>query len=129
MTASSPVAIISTFVRILRAHRERDSSTGGELRGHDCLARRACSHEIVQNAVRDRFIEGTLMPIGSKIKFERFAFDTEPIGYVIDIDPGKIRLARDRTNGSEVIRFKMNPVIPARRIWESLKARVCRRCG
>ena len=117
------------FVGILGTHRERDSAACGELRCDDCLARRACVHEIVENTVRDRFIERALIPIRGEIKLERFALDAQAVRHIIDIDPGEVRLARDRTNGSEIIRFKMNPVIPPRRIWESLEPRLRGRRG
>jgi hypothetical protein len=124
---SSSIAISFAFVRILCAHSERDSTACGELRGHDCLAGRACFHEVVQNSVRDRFVEGALVPIGSKIKLERFAFDAQTIRHVIDVDPGKIGLTRDWANRSEIVRFEMNSVIPARRgIWESFEPRLGR---
>ena len=123
MTASFLLAA-SRFVRILRTNGERDAAASRELRGHDRLARRACFNEIVQNAVRDRFVEGALVPIGSQIKLERLAFDTEAVGHVVDVDPGKIWLACDWANRSEIVRFEMNSVIPTRRgIWESLEPR------
>src|SRR4029453_14151111 len=103
--------IAEIFVGVFGPHGERNSSARGELRGHDRLAWPARFHKIVQDAVRDRFVEGTLVPIRGKIKLERLAFDAELIRHVIDIDPGEIRLTRDRTNGSEIIRFEMNPVI------------------
>src|SRR5438270_7712317 len=101
MTKSSFVAHGLLFW-VLDAHSERDSAPRGELRGHDCLAGRACFHEVVQNAVRDCFVERALVPIGSKIKLEGFAFDAQTIRHVIDVDPGKIGLSRDWANGSEI---------------------------
>ncbi len=78
-------------------------------------------------AVRYCFVEGALIPIRSKIKLERLAFDAETVRHVIDIDPGKIGLACDWANRSEIVRFEMNPIIPARRgIWEGLEARLGR---
>jgi hypothetical protein len=126
---SSTVTGNFTFVRILGTNGECDSAAGGELRGYDHFARRACSHEIVQNAVRDRFIERALVSIRGQIKLERLAFHTEPVGDVIDIDPGKIRLARDWTNRSEIVRFKMYPVIATRWVRKSLEARLGGRGG
>ena len=84
--------------RILGTDGERDSAPGGELRDYDCLTRRARLYEIVENAVRHRFVEGALIPIRSKIKLEGFAFDAEAIGDVLDVDPGEIWLACDWTN-------------------------------
>jgi len=47
------------------------------------------------------------------------------VGHVIDIDPGEIGLARDRTNGSEIVGFKMNSIIALRSgIWKSLESRL-----
>ena len=83
------------------------------MRGHDRFARRARFYEIVQNAVRDGFVERMLVSIRRKIKFERFAFDAEMVRHVINVDPGEIWLARDRANGSKIVRFEMNPIIAA----------------
>ena len=103
------------FVRILGTDRERNSAPRGKLRGHDRFARRTCFHKIVQNAVRDRFIKRALVPIRREIKLERLAFDAKTVRHVIDVDPGKIGLARDWANRSEIIRFEMNPIIAAAR--------------
>ncbi len=125
---SSTIAALPAqmLVRIFSAHGECDSAARRELRVHNCLARRACLDEIVENAIRDRFIERALVSIRGKVKFERLAFDTEPVRYVIDLDPGKIGLTRYRANGSEIIRFEVNPVISAGWIRKSLKSRFCR---
>jgi hypothetical protein len=119
----------NAFVRILGTNRKCDSAARGELSGDDRLPRRARFHEIVQNAVRDGFVEGALVPVRGEIKFERLALDAQAVGHVVDIDPGKIGLASDRTNGSEIVRLKMNPVISARWIWESLEPRLRGRSG
>jgi len=120
-TISSTVHDNLAIVRVFRADGQRDSAAGGELRCHDCLAWRACVDEIVQNAVCYRFIEGALIVIRGKIKLERLAFDTETVRHVVDIDPGEIWLACDWTKRSEIVRFKVNPIIaPRRRIRESL---------
>ena len=95
---SSAVAADSPFVRVLDTNGESDSATGGELRGHDRFARRACFYEIVKNAVGHRFVEGALIPIRREIKFERLTFNAEAIGHVLDVDPGEIWLACDWTN-------------------------------
>src|SRR4029077_8629176 len=82
----------------------------------------ACFHEIVKNAVRDRFVKRALVPIRSEVKLERLTFDAKAFGNVIDVYSGKIRLAGDRTNRSEIVCFEMNPVIaPGRGIWKGLK--------
>jgi len=120
--SSSAVSIDFAFVRILRTDGECDSATRGELRGYRCLVRRACFYEIVKNPVGHRFVEGALVSIRGQIKLERLAFDTVTVRHVIDIDPGKIRLTRDWANRSEIIGFKMNPIIPTRRgIGKSLE--------
>jgi hypothetical protein len=116
-------------VRILGADCEGDSAARGELRGDDRLTRRAGFDEIVEDAVGHRFVKRSLIAIRREIKFERFAFDAQAIRDVIDVDPGEIGLASDRTNGSEIVRFKMNPVISACWIRESLKPRLRRRSG
>ena len=109
---------------------ESDSAPGRKLRGYDGLAWRAGFYEIVQNSVGYCFVKGALIPIRSEIKLERFAFDAETIRDVIDINPGKVRLARDWTNRSEIVGFEMNPVIAAwRGTLESLQPRLGRRGG
>ena len=57
-------------VRILGADCKRDSAARGELRGHDCLARRTGFHEIVKNAVCDGFIECALITVRREIEFQ-----------------------------------------------------------
>ena len=130
ITRSSAVASDFTFVWILRTNGESDSATRRELRGHDCLPWRACIHEIVKDVVGYRFIEGAFIPIRSEIELKRLAFNTATIGDIIDVDPGKVRLSCDWTNGGEIVRFEMNVVIPpGRRIWKRLEPRFGRRGG
>src|SRR5207247_1937810 len=124
LPVSSTVVAASAFIRILGTDGEGDSAARGELRSHDRFARRACFDEIVENPVGDRFVERALVSIRSKIKFERFAFDAEPIRHVIDVYPGKIWLACDWADRSEIVGFKMNPVVPTRRIRKSLEPRL-----
>jgi len=122
MTASSSRTVLDAFVRILGAHGKRDSTARGELRGDDCFARRARFDEVVKNPIRDRFVERALVPIGRQVKFQGLALDAQEVRHVINIDSGEIGLAGHRTNRSEIIGFKMDPVIPAwRRIRECLK--------
>jgi hypothetical protein len=124
--AFSSLVVASDFlVRIYDADGKGDSAAGGELCSDDCFARRACFHKIVEDTVRNRFVERALVPIRGQIKFQGLALDAETVWHVIDVNPGKIGLTRYRTNGSEIISFKMNPVIPAgRRIRKRLEPRV-----
>ena len=113
------------LIRVIGAHCKRDSAARGELRSHDRFARCTGFHEIVKDPVCDCFVEGALVSIRCQIKFKRFALDAETVGYVVDVDPGKIRLTGDRANRSEIIGFKMDPVIPAQRwIWKRLEPRL-----
>ena len=111
--AFSFLAAVRLLVRVLGANREGDTAARGELCSHDYLARRARFDEIVKNTICDCFVEHALVPIGRQIKFQGLALDAETVGHVIDIDSRKIRLAGHRTNRSEIIGFKMDPVIPA----------------
>jgi hypothetical protein len=112
---------------MLGTHCERNSAARGELRGDDRFARSACFHKILQNPVRDRFVKRALVPIRSEIKLERLTFDAKAFRNVINVYSGKIRLAGDRANRSEIVRFEMNPVIAAGRgIRESFKPRLGR---
>lgn len=106
------VAANFTFVWVLRTNRKGDSAARGELGGDDYLTRRAGFHEIVQDAVRDCFVERVLVSIRRQIKLKRLALDAEPVRHVIDINLSEIGLTRDRTNGSKIVCIKMNPVIP-----------------
>ena len=118
------------LVRVLGANSERDSAACGELRSHDRFARRACFDEIVEDAVCNGFVERALVAIRSKIKFQGLALNAELVGHVIDVDPGEIWLAGHRTNGREIVRFKMNPIISAGDwIWECLETRFRGRSG
>ena len=128
MTRASSTAALHFFVWILGAYCQRDSAACGKLRGDNGLARRARFDKIVQDTVCDCLVECSLVSIRRKIKFERLTFDTEMVGNIIDVNPGKIGLACDGTNGSEIIRFKMNAVVSLGcRIWKSLEPRLCRR--
>src|SRR5438034_8757473 len=116
--AFSFLAAVQLLVRILGTNSERDSATCGELCRDDRLARRARFDEIVKNPIRDGFVEGALVSIRGQIKFQGLAFDAETVGHVIDVDAGKIGLPCYRTDGSEIVSFKMDPVIPAGRwVW------------
>jgi hypothetical protein len=115
----------NVFARILGANGERDSAARGKLCRHDRFARRTGFHEIVENAVCDGFIECALVTIGGEIEFQSLALDAETVRHVIDIDPGEIGLTCDRTNGSEIVRFKVNPVIALRSgVWKNLESRL-----
>ena len=128
--AFSFLAAVQLLVRVFSAHGKRNSAARGELRGHDRFARGAGFYEIVENTVCDSFVERALVPIGCQIKFQGLALDAEMVGHVIDIDPSEIWLACDRANGSEIIGFKMDPVIPAGRwIWKRLEPRLRGRGG
>src|SRR5207244_7807832 len=123
--AFSFLVAVRLLVRVLGADGECNSAARGELRGHDGLTRGAGFHEIVQDAICDCFVERALVSIGRQIKFQGLALDAETVGYVVDVDPGKIRLTGDRTNGSEIVSFKMNQIIPAGRgIWKRLEPRL-----
>src|SRR5207245_9158038 len=126
---SPAIAANSAFVWIFSPHCERDSAARGELSGHNRFAWRARFHKIVENTIRDRFIKRSLSPVRSEIKFERLAFHAKAVRHVVDIDPGEIGLAGERTNGREIIRFKMNAIIPPRWIMESFEPRLIRRRG
>jgi len=115
------------LVWIRRAHCQRHSAARGKLRGHDRLTRAARLDEVVEDPVRDRFVERAFVSIRSEIKLERLAFDAEPVRDVIDVDPGEIGLAGDRTNRSEIVRLKMDSVISSGRIGKRLKTRFGRR--
>ena len=60
---NSLVIAANFLVRILGANGECDSAARGELRGNNRFARRAGFYEIVQNAVRDGFVERPLVSI------------------------------------------------------------------
>ena len=115
---------------MLGTYGERDSAARGELRGYNCFSWRTGFDEVVENMVGHRFVEGALVAVRRKIKLERLTFHAKAVRYVIDVDPGKIGLTCDWADGSEIIRCKMNPVIPAgRRIWKSFKPRLGGRRG
>lgn len=127
VATSSAVSGDSAFVRIVRTNCERDPASSGELSSHNRLTRRTRLYEIVQDPVGDRFIKCALVSVRCQVELERFAFDAKAVRHIIDIDPSKIRLTGDRANGSEIVRFEMNPVVPTRcGIWERLEPRLSR---
>ena len=119
------VAMNFALVRIFDTHSKRNSAARGELRRHDRFTGCAGLHKIIEDAIRDRFVERALVSIRREIEFERLTFDAEMVGHVIDIDPSKIGLACDRADRGEIICFKVNPVIPVRRrIWKYFEPRL-----
>ena len=113
---------------MLGADCQRDSATRGELRGQDGFTRCARFDEIIEDAVRDGLIERALVTIRCKIEFQRFAFNAQLVGHIIDVNPREIRLTGYRTNGSEIVGFEMNAVVSFRsRISKRLQARFGRR--
>ena len=121
--------VAARFVRIFRAHSQRDPTARGKLRGHDCFARRASFHEVIENAVGHCFVKRALAPIRSQIKLKRFAFDAEMVGHVVDVDPGEIGLARDGTKAGEIVGLEMNVIIAPRWIWKCFQPRFSWRGG
>jgi len=77
--------------------------------GH--FSRAACSNEIVENLVDDRFVISAFIAIGPQIKLQRLELDTEFIGNVIDSDGGKIRLTGARAHAGEFGAFHVDFVI------------------
>jgi hypothetical protein len=123
LAISSTVVLNSKiFVGILGANSQRYSTARGKLRGDDCFARRTCFHEIIQDAVSDGFVERAFVSIRSEIKLERFALDAKPLRHVVDVDPGEIGLAGNGTKAGEIVRLKIDVVIPARRIWKCFQS-------
>jgi hypothetical protein len=96
--ATSCLVAASLRVGVLRANSECDSATGRKLRDYDRLARCARFYEVVEDMVGYCFVKGALVSIRGQIKLERFAFDTDAVRHVIDIDPGKIGLTCDWTD-------------------------------
>ena len=124
---SSTVALNSKiFVGIFGANRQCDSTARGKLRGHDCFPRRTSFHEIIQDAVSDRFVERALVSICSEIELERFALDAKAIRHVVDVDPGEIGLAGDRAKAGEIVRLEMDVIIATGRIWKCFQSRLSR---
>src|SRR5216684_2062564 len=115
-----PLAVIErkrvSFVALRARNRQRDSTARGKLRGHDCFPRRTGSHEIIQDAVGDRFVKSALVSIRREIKLERFAFDAKAIRHVVDVDPGEIGLAGYGTKAGEIVRLETDVIIATGRI-------------
>lgn len=122
-TSSAIAASFRIFIRIFGPHRECDAAASGKLRCNNRFARGARLHEIVQNPIRDCFVEGALVSIGGEIKLERLTFDAKPVWHIVDIDPGEVGLAGHRAKRCEIVSLKMNPIISSRRVRESFQLR------
>src|SRR4051812_21337082 len=79
--------------------------------------------------IGDRFVERFLVAVGSEIKFQRLALHAGLRWNVIDLDPGKVRLSRDRTERSEIVRLEMDHIVAPGRIRECLEPGFCRGGG
>ena len=71
-------------------------------------------HEIVENAVRDIFIERADVPVRLEIHLQRFQFETNLVGDVADRQCAEIRLAGFGAQGRELRADRFHHVIAVR---------------
>ena len=77
-----------------------------------------CDH-VIEDLIRNRFMESALISVGPKIKFEGLTFDALLIGDVLQLETGEIGLSGHRTKASELGTIEVDDKIPAwLGIWE-----------
>lgn len=64
--------------------------------------------EVIRDPVADRFVKGSLVPVGPEIELEALQLHAELIGDVTDLDPGEIGLAGPRTEAGELRAIQMD---------------------
>ena len=76
-------------------------------------ARMAGSHEVVEDLVRHRLVEGAFVPVRPEIELEALELHAERVGNVPDPDRREIRLAGPRTEARELGALEGNLVVPS----------------
>src|SRR5499433_142976 len=67
-------------LRELANHRGMDAAAHVEIAGHLGPAGRQRLHQVVQDAIDDRFVERTLIAVGPQIELERLQLDAQAVG-------------------------------------------------
>ncbi len=73
-----------------------------------------CAHQIVQDLVGHRLVEGSFIAEGPEIEFQGFEFHTQFIRDVSDLDGRKVRLACFGAQTGEFRAVEPDLVIPVR---------------
>src|SRR5262249_3977432 len=98
-------------LHVLGDDGRRDAAADVE-RGIDTGAARADRrHQIVQDAVGDRFVERALVAVRPEIELPGFELDAERVGHVFDADSGEVRLPGLRAEAGELRAVEADDVI------------------
>ena len=101
-----------TSPRVLSFYDGLDATAHIELDYDLSPPRFRSSYKIIEDSVRKMFVEDANGTKGMEVKLKRFELYAEGIRFIIDDDIRKIGHARLRTDAGELIRFKVNCVIP-----------------
>ena len=91
-----------------------DSAAHVEIPDHGHGLRMASPDQIIQNAIDDSFVEGSLLPKRPEVELEGFELDTQLVGNVANPDGREVRLARARADAGKFRTFHTDFVVPFR---------------
>ena len=112
----SPVAIGSGAGAVFDGDGRGDAAADEEVTGHLDPAWQAGSDQIVEDLIRDRLVEGTLIAVGPEVEFQRFGLQATLARDVLELEVCKIGLTREWTEACELGAIESNRVVP-QRLW------------
>ena len=86
---------------MFRGYNNSDATAGIEIYFDPAPTGIKCGDKIVEQTVGKVFMEGTLVPEGPEVKFQRLGFHDLLIGYIADHNFRKVRLSGFRTDAGE----------------------------
>src|SRR5262249_7793071 len=94
--------------------RRGDSAAHGEIANDFHASRLGRGAQVVEDAVRDRLVEGALVAVAPQVELERLELDTKLIRHVLDPDAREVGLPRERAKARELRTIELDQVVPLR---------------
>ena len=118
----------SSYARLVRlftmfcCHRCAETAARGKISVYLHPARLCDQHEVIQNQIRDMFVECPVVAILLQVKFQRFEFKTDVVRNISDRQRAEIGLSCDGTDRREFRSDSFNHIVPfGVRILEGLQ--------
>src|SRR6056297_563787 len=99
---------------MLDHHLRVDTAADVEIRRQPQEAGVRGSHQILQDPVGDRLVEGALVTERPHVELQGFQFDAADIGNVLEVQRGEVRLAGLRAQAGELRHRDTDGIIAAR---------------
>lgn len=105
-----------TRFAILDRDARRDAAARAKIGYELQRAWRQHRDQIIQDAVRYVFVEDPLVAEALQVELQTFQLDTFFVGRISDAERAEVRLARFRTNGSELGTHDLDHIIAVRKL-------------